>query len=155
MKPAWKAALVAAPITLVAFLLAPQTPRGQQVWPEPLHDVQPSDAQLPFFMVLALFEALGLGLAVAFLVFGWPYTKRAAGAGGPFAVLLHASIAWLFGNFWLHDNLHYINGLNMGGLLAIDFLFHVPIMAAGLVVAWAMVRMARDRQAIVGASSSA
>lgn len=131
-------------VAVPAFLLAPQTPLGEGLWPEPTHDARAEGGQVPLFGLLGVLEALTFGAAVAFLVLGWRHTRAVTG-GGAFGLAVHLSIAWVLGNFWLHDGLHYVNGIDLDGLLVIDYLFHVPLMAAGSVLAWAAVRLSRER----------
>ena len=65
---AWvKVLVITLLVTIPAFLL------GHVIW----HPVglAPSPGQMPFFMVVGLFEALALGLGVSFLIFGLPLVR--------------------------------------------------------------------------------
>ena len=48
--------------------------------------------------------------------------------------------AWLLISWWPHDNMHKHNGMDLAGLLRIDYLFHVSMMVAGAVLAYSLVR---------------
>lgn len=148
LKTTWKVTATTLVIGIAAFMLAPAAPLGQQIWPAPYQEVETTGMQTGLFLLLGAVEAFAFGLAVAFLVFGWRATKRVVGEDKKgLAVAVHVSVFWLFGNFWLHDNLHMLNGTYVPGLLAIDYLFHIPIIAAGVIMAYALVHIARDRMA--------
>jgi hypothetical protein len=55
-----------------------------------------------------------------------------------------------------HDNLHIANGSDLGCLLAIEYGFHLTMMAAGLAVVWALLpaREATERRAHQAVASS-
>jgi hypothetical protein len=42
-------------------------------------------------------------------------------------------------SWWPHDSLHIANGTNMSGLLAIEYGFHVTVMAAGAILVYAFI----------------
>ena len=60
----------------------------------------------------------------------------------------HLSIAWLLSNWWPHDSLHIHNGLNLGGLLGIEYGFHITLMIAGLIVAYFFLTLLRQERAV-------
>jgi purine-nucleoside phosphorylase len=63
-------------------------------------------------------------------------TNLAAGiAPTPLARLAHISIAWVLINWWSHDSFHIANGLDLGGLLVIEYAYHVTLMTAGAIAA--------------------
>lgn len=104
----------------------------------------PTSGQLPFFILLAVAEALVMGVAVAFAVFGRPAmrrlfstTRRADG--------VHLAAVWALGSWWVHDNLHMANGTDLTGLLLIEYGFHVTLMAAAAFLVWALLAESRDR----------
>jgi hypothetical protein len=126
-------ALVAVP----AFALAPVLFTPAAGTPEP------TGAQLPLFILLGALEAVFFGLGVAFAVFGLQYVRRLLPDSPGLAFAAYLSIAFLLGSWWLHDNLHKINGHDVGGLLGIEYGFHVPLFFAGLVLAAAVIRANR------------
>lgn len=91
-------------------------------------------AAMPFFLGLKLFEGLALGVGIGLLLFGNRTLGRAA-AHPPLALLAYLSISWYLVNWWLHDNLHAINGDNLWGLIGIEYAFHVTMMVGGGVLA--------------------
>lgn len=125
-------------VTALAMALSPQTPLGESLWPEPNHDERPEGAQVPFFAVMGLIQAAATGAGVAYLLFGWGLSKRFTKGSMPRAVALHASFGWLLANWWLHDTLHFLNGLDLTGLLLIDYAFHATMIASALVVGWTL-----------------
>ena len=50
-------------------------------------------------------------------------------------------IIWLLISWWPHDNLHKHNGLNLQGLLFIEYGFHVTLMIVGAILALCFVRL--------------
>jgi hypothetical protein len=107
---------------------------------------QPSSAQLPFFVVLAATEAAVLGIAIAFAFLGRGAVRRLFTTSAR-ATAVHVAVVWALGSWWLHDNLHFANGANLTGLLAIEYAFHMTLIAAAALVAWAFVAESRDRRA--------
>src|SRR5215207_8090427 len=73
MKPWVKVAVVTALFAVPAMAL------GQVIWPPAPGGPEPSAGQLPFFILLAVFEALTFGLGVSFLLFGFVPLRRALG----------------------------------------------------------------------------
>ena len=129
MKTQWKILLITLIAGIPAFLLGPA------IWP-PSPEVQPTQAQLPFLIVLSAIEALVFGFGIAFIVFGWNLVKQIDPGKGKAAGAMYVSLAWLLVSWWPHDNLHIHNALNVSGLIAIDYLFHVTLMLAGLALAY-------------------
>jgi hypothetical protein len=71
---------------------------------------------------------------VAFLAFGRPLLNR-MGRSAPLTAAAYLSVAWLLVNWWPHDNLHRVVGLDWSRLLLIEYSFHLPLLAAGAVLA--------------------
>lgn len=149
MKPWVKVALVTAAVAVPAMAL------GQVIWPPAPGGPEPSAAQFPFFLFLAIFEALTFGLGVSFLLFGFPAMRRAMGGspGRTWAAFL--SIGWLLVSWWPHDNMHIHNGDDLQGLLYIEYGFHVTLMAAGLILAYSLLTMLRSSDAGVAQTAAA
>jgi hypothetical protein len=103
----------------------------------------PTSGQLPWFVLLAAIEATVFGAGVAFAVFGRPHVRRHFAINAR-ATAVHVSVTWALASWWLHDNLHMVNGMNLGGLLLIEYVFHVTLIVGAAVVAWAFVAEARD-----------
>lgn len=137
----FKVVVVALLVGVLAFLTEPNGPLGA-FWP-PAPDVPEAvGVQIPLFMVLGFAEALVCGLGVAFLLFGYSVVRNANVSPG-LARAAHLSIAWILINWWAHDSLHLHNGMNLAGLLKIEYGFHVTLMAAGLTIAWFFLAVAR------------
>lgn len=149
----YKVAITVALVGIVGFALAPNSPLGARVWPEPAHSVEPIGAQLPLLMGLGVLEALTMGLGAAFLLFAWPYTKRLFGGYPRLAMFAHVSVAWVLANWWVHDNLHMVLDMdNLWYLLALEYGFHVTLMIAGAILAWSFYKAAGDAELAVIAS---
>ena len=113
---------------------------GPVIWPPHPHNPVPNAVQLPFFVVLAVLEALTFGLGVAFVACGLPLVRR-LGRGSPaFTWTMFVGIAWFMLSWWPHDKMHLHNGLELSGLLVIEYMFHASLMVTGLVLAYIFVR---------------
>lgn len=149
MRISTKAVIVTLVLGIVGFLTEPHGPLGG-FWP-PSPDVpQAVGVQVPLFMILGAAESLAFGLGVAFLLFGYPTLKAHGSVSEPLTRAAHLSIAWLLINWWAHDSLHLHNGMNLKGLLAIEYGFHITLMIAGVTLAWfftAIVRGSAPRAA--------
>ncbi len=142
MKIQTKAAFVTLVLGLCAFLTEPHGPLGAFWAPDPSVP-QAVGVQVPLFMLLGVFEALAFGLGVAFLLFGYSPLKATFPVSAPLARAAHLSIAWLLLNWWAHDSLHLHNGMNLNGLLGIEYVFHVTLIVAGAVLARFFVTLVR------------
>ncbi len=119
-------------LTLVLAVITFMT--GRQIWPPDPMGPTPSAVQLPLFMILSVFESVAFGLGVSFLIFGWPMVKKLYG-NDLLTKLAFLSVAWYLINWWPHDNLHIHNGMNLDGLLKIEYGFHVTMIIAGVILA--------------------
>lgn len=144
----WKPALaVTLVIAVVAVLASPNGPLGG-FWRPPADSPMPTGAQLPLFILLNIAEGLAFGLGIAFLVFGYPVVRAIAPASTGLTRAAHLSIAWLLSNWWPHDGLHIHNGMNWGGLLGIEYGFHVTLMIAGVILARFFLTLLRQERAV-------
>lgn len=125
-----KVILVTVVLAVIAFIT------GRQIWPPDPMSPEPTAMQLPLFMIMGLFESVSFGLGVSFLLFGWPLVKKASGKSDNLTKLAFLSIAWYLINWWPHDNLHIHNGMNLDGLLKIEYGFHVTMIIAGVILAY-------------------
>ena len=137
LKPWVKVALVTALFAVPAMAL------GQVIWPPAPGNPEPTAGQLPFFLLLALFEALTFGLGVSFLLFGFVPLRRALGGSSWRTWAAYLAIGWFLVSWWPHDNLHIHNGSDLQGLLYIEYGFHVTLMLAGLVLAYSLLTLLR------------
>ncbi len=124
-----KALLTTVGVAVPAFLLGPI------IWPVADMGVQPTSAQLPAFLLLAVGDALLFGAGIAFVAFGLPVVRRVAPGSRPRAWAMYVSVSYLMVSWWPHLNMHNANGLDLGGLLLIDYLFHLPLEIAAVVLA--------------------
>ena len=131
----WKLALAATLVlTVLAVLANPSGPLGS-FWRPAADMPTPAGAELPFAILLKIAEGLTFGLGISFLAFGYPLVRAISPASLGVTRAAHVSIAWLLFNWWPHDSLHIANGMNLGGLLAIEYAFHITLMIAGAILA--------------------
>jgi hypothetical protein len=132
----------------LAFLTGVNGPLGFLLgWHPATGSPTPTGGQLPFFILLSLLEGLAFGFGVAFLLWGYSWMRSAGPAPRGLTRAAHLSIAWILINWWAHDSFHVANGLNLGGLLLIEYAFHVTLMLAGLLAALWFVTVVRQYQA--------
>ena len=131
-------------LAVIAFLASPNGPLGG-FWRPSADFPQPTAAQLPLFILLNVAEVLAFGLGISFLIFGYPLMQTMLPASKGLTRWAHLCIAWLLFEWWPHDSLHVANGLNMNGLLAIEYGFHVTLMVAGAILAYFLLAVARQR----------
>jgi hypothetical protein len=140
-------------VTLVfaafAFLFSVNGPFGSLLGWHPAAGTSPTGNQLPLFILLGLLEALAFGFGIAFLCFGYPWMRAAGPAPAALTRAAHLSIAWVMLNWWSHDSFHTANGLDLGGLLAIEYAYHVSLMLAGVIAAaWFITVVQRYRTGV-------
>ncbi len=129
MKTWIKVAAVTAAVAVPAFFAGPI------LFPPAAIGPTPTAGQLPFFLFLGVTDALVLGLGVAFLLFGLPVLRRVSPDSKGRAWAMYLSIGYLMVSWWPHLNLHTHNGMNLQGLLYIDYFFHLPLEVAGVALA--------------------
>ena len=110
---------------------------GHVIWPPDAMSPTPTSGQLPFFMILSAAESLMFGLGVSLLLFGWPLARRYAAKIGNLAYWAFIALDWSIISWWPHDNLHIHNGMNLQGLLYIEYGFHLTLMISSLIIACA------------------
>jgi hypothetical protein len=137
MKTWYKVVLITLGTAVPAFILGPI------IWPPDPHGAAPVGLQLVLFIVLAAIESLALGLGVAFISYGVPLVRRAGSGSRASAWMTFIATAWLLISWWPHDNMHKHNGMNLGGLLVIEYLFHFSMIVAGVILAYTLVRALR------------
>jgi hypothetical protein len=136
-----KIIMTTAIVGILAFLAEPNGPAGMFWRPSPMVP-DAVGIQLPLFMLLGITEALVFGLGIAFLVFGASMVRQFKVSPG-LARAAHLSISWVMINWWAHDSLHLHNGMELSGLLKIEYGFHITLMLAGIILAKFFVAMAR------------
>lgn len=138
MKP-WVKVLI-----VTVIVAAPAMVLGRVIWPPAEGGPEPSGAQLPFFLFLALMESILLGLGISFLAFGLPAVRRVSADSGLRAWVMYLAIGWLMVSWWPHDNMHIHNGENMQGLLYIEYGFHLTLMLTGIILAYCFLSILRE-----------
>jgi hypothetical protein len=131
MKRSMKVTIVTLMVAVPAFVLGPV------LFPPADVGSEPSAAQIPFFMFLGAADAILLGLGVSFLVFGLPVLRKVSPDSRLRAWAMYLAIGYLMVSWWPHLNLHISTPIdNWQMLLYIDFLFHLPLEIAGVVLAY-------------------
>jgi hypothetical protein len=141
MKTRFKWSLVNLGVGAAAFALTPVN------WPLSPAAQPPPGNLLPLFILLGALESLAVGLGVAFLLFGRQWVGS-MGVSPGLSIATYISIAWLLVNWWPHDNLHRVVGLEWSRLMIIEYSFHLPLLLAAAVVAWFFVSLSRRESAI-------
>lgn len=124
-----KAIAITLIVGLAAFFVGPN------IW-HPASDVMPTASQIPFFIILSVIDSLSFGAGVAFIYLGRGLMKNPQIKN---AKAVFVSLVWLIISWWPHDNFHMANGLNMQGLLYIEYGFHVTLIIAGIIVGFSLV----------------
>ena len=125
-------------VTIVTLMVAvPAFVLGPVLFPPADVGSEPSAAQIPFFMFLGAADAILLALGVSFLVFGLPVLRKVSPDSRLRAWAMYLAIGYLMVSWWPHLNLHISTPIdNWQMLLYIDFLFHLPLEIAGVVLAY-------------------
>jgi hypothetical protein len=140
-------------VTLVVAI--PAVPLGQVIWPPAMRGMEPNGIQLPLLIVISIFEAVALGLGVAFIAFGLPLVRKLAMGSGPLAWASFVSIAWFLVSWWPHDGFHRSMAPDdMSSLIAVEYGFHLTLIAAGAILAFAFWRVASRAVQATGAQPS-
>ncbi len=103
MKTRTKVALVTAAVGIPAFFLGPV------LFPPADVGVEPTAGQIPFFIFLAVGDALLLGLGVSFLLFGFPVISKVSPDSKVRAWAMYLSIGYLMVSWWPHLGMHASN----------------------------------------------
>jgi hypothetical protein len=139
---------------ITALFAVPAMALGQVIWPPDPGNPEPSAGQLPFFILLSVFEAVAFGLGISFLMFGFPALLRLARGSRLRAWAMYLSIGWLMVSWWPHTNLHINNGENMQGLLYIEYGFHLTLQIAGIILAYCFLSLVSERGEVPAAASA-
>lgn len=131
-----RVAIVAAVATVAAFV------SSMVLWPAP-PNFTPPPSLLPYFLGLGIIESLAFGVGVAFLIFGLPLVRR-TGVGPLAAWGGYIGIAWSLVNWWAHDGFHRVTGLNLSGLVRIEYGFHVTLIVGAILTAFFFLSVARS-----------
>ena len=134
MKTPAKVAIVTLVVGIAGFVTEPNGPLGT-FWLPDTSFPKPEGIQLALFMILGAVEALALGLGASFLLFGGSTIKAGAGVSESLASAARLSIAWILMNWWAHDSFHQHIGMNLTGLLGIEYGFHFTLIISGIVLA--------------------
>ena len=135
---------VSVAVAIMAFLSSPHGPLGSFWRPSPDMPA-PMGAQVPLFIFLNVTEAVSFGLGVSFLLFGYGLVRSVASASHALSLATYLSIGWMLVNWWPHDSLHQANGMNLSGLLRIEYGFHVTLIIAAAVLARFFVTVSSTR----------
>ncbi|MGD9526237.1 hypothetical protein [Pseudonocardia sp.] len=130
---------------IVIGVAVPAVALGPIIWPPADLGVEPSAAQLGALIALAVGDALFLGAGVAFLIFGYPVIRRVSPDSRLRAWSMYVAIGFVLVSWWPHLNMHASNGLDLAGLLVIDYVFHLPLEIAGVVLAVGVLSLLVER----------
>jgi len=139
MKTWMKVAIITAQVAVPAFV------SGPILFPPADIGVESTAGQMPFFLFLAVGATVLLGLGVSFVLFGLSVIRKVSPDSKIRAWTMYLSIGYLMVSWWPHLNLHTHNGMNLQGLLFIDYFFHLPLEVAGVVLALSFISLVRSR----------
>ena len=114
---------------IAAFLLGPL------IFPPAPGMPEPTAAQVPFVLILSVVEALFFGLGLAFTALAYPRVRKAARVARVNPWPVYVSIAWMLVSWWPHNSLHGMVGVDLAGLLLVDYTFHLTLIVAAAIVA--------------------
>ena len=138
MRTKIKVAAIAIAVAVPAFLLSPV------LFPPAEGGPVPTSSQMAHLLFLGATDATLLGLGVAFLIFGLPVLRRVSPDSKVRAWAMYLSIGYLMVSWWPHLGMHASNGLDLQGLLVIDYVFHLPLEIAGVVLAYSFFSLFRS-----------
>ena len=128
---------------IAAFLASPNAPLGG-FWGTPMN-LSPTGAQMALLLLLTAIQALAFGLGAAFLIFGFALVKAQLPSHPDLGRATYLAIAWSLLSWWPHSSFHQTLSMgNVGGLIAIEYGFHVTLILGGLIVACFFVTKARQ-----------
>lgn len=131
-------------VGVVSFMANPHGPLGVFWRPDPMTP-DPTNLQLPFFLILNVIESASFAYAVVLLLFSFP--KKAL---SPLTLkqtrIAFMCLVWFLGNWWAHDSFHLHNGMNLQGLLYIEYGFHVTMILSSLYLIWTANRLMKARK---------
>ncbi len=130
-------------IVLVPALIT--FPLSRIIWKDPLGAMPPTAHQLSFFILLGIGESLVFGAGVLFLLKGYKWLSG-SGASRNLVVWTYVAIAWSLLSWWPHDNIHRANGMDMQGLLYIEYGFHLTLMVAAVIIAYFFMETLKNKQ---------
>lgn len=125
-----KVAAITLAVAIPAFIAGPI------LFPPADVGVEPTAIQILLFILLAVGDVILLGLGVSFLVFGLPLVRKVSPDSKARAWAMYLAIGYLMVSWWPHSNMHASNGIDIGGLLVIDYVFHLPLEIAGVTLAY-------------------
>lgn len=133
-------------VGVAAFLASPNAPLGG-FWEMQTGMHAPEGVQKGLFMLLAAIQSFAFGFGCAFLLFGWEAVRSFLRTSGGLDLGVYLAIAWSLLSWWPHSNLHQThNPDNIGGLLAIEYGFHVTLIFGAVVIAYVVLMRSRQGQ---------
>ena len=139
MKPWIKVLLVTLVVAVPAFVL------GLVLFPPAEVGIEPTDGRIPYFVLLAAWDAVFLGVGVAFLLFGMPVLRKVSPDSSVRAWVMYLSIGILTVSWWPHLNMTASNGIDFQGRLFIDYGFYVPLTISAAALIYCFISIARRR----------
>jgi hypothetical protein len=123
---------------IITFILSPL------LWPSS-PDLVPPNNLLPFYIFISLIESLTFGFGIAFLIIAFPYLKKVPKEAKTRTYLAFISLIWLLVSWWPHDNFHRMNGMNMEGLIFIEYGFHLTLIIASIILSYYFIKTIKKK----------
>ncbi|MGB5034573.1 MAG: hypothetical protein WBO56_02135 [Microgenomates group bacterium] len=121
-------------IAVLAFTSNPHGPLGF-FWRPNSMAPNPTNLQLPFFILLNIVESVTFALTLVLLLFYFP-KKALSSLTLKQTRTAFVCLLWILGNWWMHDSLHMHIGMNLQSLLYIEYGFHITMMGSALYLLW-------------------
>ena len=135
-------AIITIVLAIVAVLASPNGPLGFFWRPAP-GSAAPAGFQLPLFIIINIAEGVTFGYGIAFMLFGRQYVTDLLPSRPTLASLAYLGLVWNMVSWWPHDSMHIHIGENLNGLLMIEYIFHMTLMAGAAIVAYYVINVAR------------
>lgn len=142
MKTWLKVLLITLLFGVPSFLLGPV------LWSPAPVGTPPTTAQIGLLMGISALESVAFGIGFAFLILGWPMIRSVRQDIRGWAAAAYVSIFWLLASWWPHGNMHMANGLDLAGIIRIDYMFHTTLILASFIVAAFAFRVVADKRAL-------
>jgi hypothetical protein len=138
MKTWWNVLLVTVIVGVAAYLLA------GTIWPPAPGARLPSAAEMPWYTLWQAIVSLAFGLAISFLIFGFPLVQQAVQRPRWLVWLSFLSIVWLLGMWWIRDNWLLYSANNPPMVLFITIGFQLDVLFAGAILAYGFSRVVQE-----------
>ncbi|MGI9599007.1 MAG: hypothetical protein ACR2QK_22780 [Acidimicrobiales bacterium] len=152
-KKKWVAVIVAG--TILAILLGANGPLGG-FWGVETGETDPEGGILAGLILASIVESIAFGVGLAWIAFGRGLVKHVS---RPLAMATYVAVAWSLVSWAPHTAFHQsLAAENWGGLLAVEWGFHITLVIGAFVVAtfvWRILAEAGSPRSATAAGAAA